>query len=219
MSHAFHAIVPVKSLALAKSRLSELLGPAERRALALAMLEDVLAMLRFAPDIERVGVVSRDAAVLRAARAAGADVLLDRAPGLNEALAQADDHYARMGAGARLLIHADLPLATADEIGMLAAALREGADVALAPARDGGTNALAYAAERPLPPMFGGASLARHLAGARERGLSARMVRARGLERDIDRPEDLIWLAEQPGERAAQRYTRALGILQRVACV
>jgi 2-phospho-L-lactate/phosphoenolpyruvate guanylyltransferase len=48
-----HAIVPMKSLALAKSRLAGLLDPPERRALALAMLEDVLRAAEMAPSISR----------------------------------------------------------------------------------------------------------------------------------------------------------------------
>lgn len=214
-----HAIVPVKSLALAKSRLSEMLDPGERRELALAMLEDVLRMLRATPIVARVGVVSRDPTVLRLAYRMGADRLLDQTRDLNGALTQAAAQYTQSGAEALLVLHGDLPLATPDELGLLAAKLTSSTDIAFAPARDGGTNALACIAPHPMPFSFGGRSLERHVHGAQEQHLTPHLVRSRGLERDIDRPEDLIWLLETPGETAAQRYVRQLGILERAACV
>jgi len=114
-----HAIVPVKSLALAKSRLSEMLDQGERRALALAMLEDVLRLLQATPVIARFGVVSRDTTVLRMAHRMGADRLIDHADDLNGALIQAATQYTQAGAQALLVLHADLPLATPEELGRI----------------------------------------------------------------------------------------------------
>jgi len=214
-----HAIVPVKSLALAKSRLSEMLDQGERRALALAMLEDVLRLLQATPVIARFGVVSRDTTVLRMAHRMGADRLIDHADDLNGALIQAATQYTQAGAQALLVLHADLPLATPEELGRMAGGLASATDITLAPARDGGTNALACVAPHPLPFLFGGRSLERHVRAAHEQRLTPHLVRSSGLERDIDRPEDLIWLLETPGETAAQRFVRQLGILERAACV
>jgi 2-phospho-L-lactate/phosphoenolpyruvate guanylyltransferase len=214
-----YAIVPVKSLALAKSRLAGLLDAAERRALALAMLEDVLRAAERAASIDRTLVVSRDPTVLRAARALGAQPLPDRADGLNAAIAQAAQVARAAGADHMLALHADLPLVTPAELEGICAAPRDRAQLALAPARDGGTNALGCRLPPPLPFWFGRASLERHLAEARERGLEASLVRLPGLERDIDRPEDLVWLLERPGDTLAQRYVRTLGVIERVACV
>jgi 2-phospho-L-lactate/phosphoenolpyruvate guanylyltransferase len=212
-----HAIVPVKSLALAKSRLSELLEPTERHALALAMLEDVLRALFAAVHVRHTSVVTHDAAVAHHAQRLGAQIFHDITQDLNTALTQAAQ---AAGAGNRLLIvHADLPLLQPTEIGLFAEALDQGVQLALAAARDGGTNALACINPQPIPFHFGNASLARHLAEARERSITAQLVRSRGLERDIDRPDDLIWLAEQSGNSRAQELVRALGIIERVACV
>ena len=76
-----HAIVPVKSLALAKSRLSEMLDSGERHALALAMLEDVLRLLQSTPVVTRFGVVSRDPTVLQLAYRMGAGFIPVRKAG------------------------------------------------------------------------------------------------------------------------------------------
>src|SRR5437762_2912326 len=98
------AIVPVKALSLAKSRLSALLTTSERRALVLSMLRDVLAALQAARGIDRMGVISADPTVLALAAERGADALLDRASDLNAALTQASLHYAAAGATATLVL-------------------------------------------------------------------------------------------------------------------
>jgi 2-phospho-L-lactate/phosphoenolpyruvate guanylyltransferase len=214
-----HAIVPVKSLALAKSRLAGLLDPPERRSLALAMLEDVLRAAQQAASISRTLVVSRDPTVLSVARTLGAQPIADRTDGLNAALDQAAQIARASGADRMLALHADLPLVTPGELDNICMALHEPVQLALAPARDGGTNALGCRLPPPLPFWFGRASMERHLAEARERGLATQLVRLTGLERDIDRPEDLIWLLEQPGDTLAQRYVRTIGVIERVACV
>jgi len=54
------ALVPLKDLVQAKSRLAGLLRPSERRALAQAMVEDVLSVLSRHKDIVRVTLVSDD---------------------------------------------------------------------------------------------------------------------------------------------------------------
>ena len=213
------AIIPVKRLRLAKGRLAGLLTEVERRALVLAMFEDVLAALRGARAVDRVGVISSEAAVLARAAALGVDALVDRSGDLNAALAQAAGHYAARGAQAALVLHADVPLVTGAEIDAFAAALGGGRGVVLAGARDGGTNALLARPPLALPFLFGAGSLSRHLAAARELGLPARLFRGRGLALDVDRPDDLLLLAELEGQTATQRLARELSVAERVMCV
>src|SRR4051812_47400037 len=54
------AIVPLKRLDQAKTRLAEVLSPPERRQLMEALLGDVLGVLRAVPQIDRVVVASSD---------------------------------------------------------------------------------------------------------------------------------------------------------------
>ncbi|HNP74545.1 MAG TPA: 2-phospho-L-lactate guanylyltransferase, partial [Kouleothrix sp.] len=88
------AIIPVKRLGQAKSRLANILSPAERRLLVQAMLDDVLAAMLATRGVDRVGVISADPAVLAQAAARGAEVILDQQADLNAALTQAAGHYA-----------------------------------------------------------------------------------------------------------------------------
>jgi 2-phospho-L-lactate/phosphoenolpyruvate guanylyltransferase len=212
-----YAIVPVKPLHLAKGRLSAVLNASERRALVLAMLGDVLAALRATAVVGETIVVSRDSEVLALAARLGTAALLERAEGLNLAYAQAAAFAGRSGAAALLALPADLPLIASDEIAGLVAAAEE-AGVALVPSRDGGTNALYRPIDSSLPFLFGSGSLARHLGAARERGITARLFRAPGLEHDIDQPDDLLLLADTAGETAAQQLVRELCVEARLAC-
>ena len=88
------AVVPVKELDRAKERLAPVLPPERRRALMLAMLEDVLAALAAAPGLAGLAVVTVDAA----ARTAGG--ALWRAHYRNGAR---DGHTGAVAAAARLL--------------------------------------------------------------------------------------------------------------------
>jgi len=213
------AIVPVKTLATAKGRLARFLTPAERRALVQAMLDDVLAALQAARHIARIGVVGADAVVLAQAAARGADTLIDQHHDLNAALTQAIRHYAAAGAAATLVLHADVPLVTPDEIEQLIAVGQAPPSAVLAPSRDGGTNALLTCPPLALPFHFGADSLARHTAAARRHGVRLRQFRRPGLELDIDRPDDLWLLAETAGDSAAQQLVRELNVYDRMAYV
>ena len=213
------AIVPVKTLATAKRRLARFLTLAERAALVRAMLDDVLAALVAARHVARIGVISADAAVLAQAAARGVETLVDQYNDLNAALTQAARHYAKAGAAATLVLHADVPLVTPDEIEQLIAAGQAPPTVVLAPSRDGGTNALLSCPPLALPFQFGADSLARHSAAARVHGVRLEQLRSPGLELDIDRPDDLWLLAETAGESAAQQLVRELNIYDRMAYV
>ncbi|MFL6271387.1 MAG: 2-phospho-L-lactate guanylyltransferase, partial [Actinomycetes bacterium] len=64
-------IVPLKALAEAKGRLAPAVGPLQRRLLAIAMFEDVVAALQAVPGLDKPVVVSPDREVWRRAEAMG----------------------------------------------------------------------------------------------------------------------------------------------------
>ena len=189
--------VPVKDLAAAKQRLVPALGPQARRALARAMLRDVLTALG-AARLDRVWVVTRDAEVAAAAGALGAEPLAPPTPAENAthtaAVAFAQAEAGRRGARVFLTVPGDVPCATAAELAELAAAARPGAP-AFAPSRSGlGTNGVALAPPDAMPLRFGEPSFAGHLAAARARGLAPRVLVLHGLGLDVDTPDDLAAL-------------------------
>jgi 2-phospho-L-lactate guanylyltransferase len=181
-------LVPLKSLAEAKGRLAPAVGRLQRRLLAIAMFEDVVAALQAVPALEAPVVVSPDREVWRRADAMGCRVV-EEPPGagdLNAALAAA---AAGLGDGAPLLVvAADLPLASAAGLERVLAAE---APVAVVPSADGaGTNVLAWRDPASFAPSFGPDSATRHLAVP-----GAVRVDDPDLSLDVDTAEDLRTVA------------------------
>ncbi len=170
------AVVPMKSMDLAKSRLAGVLEPAGRRTLARQMLDHVLETLRQA-GISQVRIADGDRD-LNADVAAAAHLVQDE------------------GATDLLLVMADLPYLAADDIAALLDAGRQSA-VVIAEAKDGGTNALLLRPPTALQFAFatGQPSAHRHAELARVAGIEPVIVRRPGLARDIDTPADLAALA------------------------
>jgi len=183
----------VKPLALAKSRLSGVLSPPERRELVLEMLAAVLRALACPPrSVAAVWVASPDEDVLAHAEAHGARPLLDAGADLNDALERARAALTMAGAGAMLALPADVPLVRAADIAALAAALTGPAAVVLAPDAAGqGTNALGMRLPSRLPFRFGPGSAGLHRAAAVERGLPLFEHRSAALGLDVDDPASL----------------------------
>ena len=180
-------LVPLKALAEAKGRLAPEVGPLQRRLLAIAMFEDVIAALQAVPVLAAPVVVSPDREVWRRADAMGCRVV-EEPPGagdLNAALAAAAKAAAN---GALLVVAADLPLASAAGLERVLAAE---APVAVVPSADGaGTNVLAWRDPASFAPSFGPDSAARHLAVP-----GAVRVDDPGLSLDVDTVEDLRTVA------------------------
>ncbi len=188
-----HAIVPMKSLERAKSRLAGILTPAERRALVIEMLARVIHTLRDpAAHVAAIWLISADAVALQLGAAWGARPLREPGGDLNAALEQARRAAVAAGAEAMLVVPGDVPLITPADVRTLVTFLAHGADLALAPDAAGhGTNALSLRRAAAIPFRFGHESAARHLAEAAARGLHARRYSSPTIALDVDDPMGL----------------------------
>jgi len=186
------ALVPVKRLAQAKSRLRAVLPDGQRREFVLAMLEDVLRLTLGQPAIGATAVVSADEDVLAFARRLGAQPIREPpgSRGLNAALTSAAGELARQGASGLLVLPADVPLATPTDIEAILGAWQE-APVVLCASHSGGTGALALRPPQAIPFRLGPRSFTAHRRAAAERGLAITVLSRPGLALDIDRPEHL----------------------------
>jgi 2-phospho-L-lactate guanylyltransferase len=195
MSAATWVIIPVKSLPTAKQRLSPLLPAAVRRQLVLAMLQAVLAAAAAARGVHKVLVVTPDADVAELAKAHAAEVLRERrGRGLNAAVRAGLAAAAAAGARRALVLPADVPLVSAEELGSLLQSAAVGAEarVTLVPAADGeGTNGLLLAPPQAMQPAFGPGSYVRHLSQALAKRIDVEVLHLPGLAADIDQPRDL----------------------------
>ncbi|MDX1733469.1 MAG: 2-phospho-L-lactate guanylyltransferase [Halioglobus sp.] len=217
------AIIPLKDLVQAKSRLSGLLGPSERRALAQAMAEDVLAQLQLHPRVDDVVLVSDDAGARMLAAAYGARCWSERSlgcHGLNAALAAACGRLARERSGQVLIMHADVPLVTGRELDEAIAAQAAAAGIVIGPDRHGiGTNLMLFSLPGVPDFHFGSDSCRRHLAWARTACVPAHTVQLPGIGLDVDEPEDLARLLAAAGSGAGARtfeMLRSSGVADRL---
>jgi 2-phospho-L-lactate guanylyltransferase len=188
---SYRAIIPVKTLSEAKSRLAPHLTQHQRETLALDMLRHVVQTLCASQEFELVTVVSPDMRVLEKARIWGARASFEERSGHNPALHMAALRELAEGAGALLTISADLPLLTPGDIDIMVERSTR-FDVVLAPSMDGtGTNAMLARPPLVVPYLFGVNSLEKHLRAARRRGLNSNIYASRGLSLDIDTIEDV----------------------------
>jgi 2-phospho-L-lactate guanylyltransferase len=187
------AIVPVKPLRLGKSRLSGVLSDEERAVLNRKFLEQTLDTLNKIPEIAQTLVVSRDPAAQAIAHEFSArSVLEDGNPNLNSALTRATllaRNFAKRGV---LVLPADLPLLTPEDLKELILHLHAGAGVVIAPDRhQDGTNALLMSLDALIPYSFGPGSFHLHCESARKNGARLEIVQNEHIGLDLDTPADL----------------------------
>lgn len=190
------ALVPIRGLETAKTRLGQDLDAEERIDLVTRLLRRTLIATRDSRRIAGTIVVTMDpeaAGIAKELRAVG---LVERAPGLNAAIEAARSLAVARGATAVLVLPADLPSVAPQAIDDLlaTAASAPGASrlVAIVPDRHGlGTNALLLSPPDAIDPAFGDASRATH--EQRAQGAGARYVELDGpLSLDVDTPADLL---------------------------
>lgn len=170
-----------------KQRLA--IGDADRRALAGAMLADVLAA---AASVGRVLVVAPARTALPAATILVEDPLRGQGAAVRAGL---DAAAAAALPGPFLVVNADLPCATSRDLLALAGAVPDGG-LALAPAADGTTNALGLADPGVFAPLYGPGSAGRFAALA-----TSTTIDAPNLADDVDTLDDLVRLRDRVGAR------------------
>lgn len=190
---AVWAIVPVKPLDRAKSRLAGVLSRDERATLSQQLLTNTLKTLGQVPGVEQTLVVSRDSSALALARDYGARTMTERGgPQLNRALVRATLLARGYNVSAVLVLPADLPLVTSQDIERILALGVDPPVVVIAPdRRRSGTNALLSAPPGLIEYDFGADSFDRHVAHAREAGARLEICELPSLGLDLDVPEDL----------------------------
>jgi 2-phospho-L-lactate guanylyltransferase len=210
------AAVPVKDLVNAKQRLVRVLDAPERRALARAMLSDVLRALGGA-GVDRIWVVTRDPEAAALARGFGAEPLAEAENrGHTAAVAAAQAEATRIDADVFLTIPGDVPCISAVEIRTLVDALPPPPAVVFTPSRSGlGTNGVLLAPPAVMPLRFGEPSFDHHLAAARARQLVSRVVRLPGLGLDVDDADDLAALLAAGAGTESARLVAGWRVLER----
>ena len=198
----FGVLVPVKPIAVAKSRLAPL-GDRVRRELVRVLAADTVAAALSSSAVARVLVVTDDHVLAGFLQRLGAEVLPDGASDLNESLVEAAAELSRRepGLGGTVALCADLPSLRPAELteALGVAGTHDGAFVA--DAAGSGTTMVSARSLHAFRPGFGIGSRHTHLGlGLHE----INEVAVPTLRRDVDTPEDLaVALTLGVGERTA----------------
>jgi 2-phospho-L-lactate guanylyltransferase len=208
------AVLPVKRFDDAKQRLGEALRSGTRRALAEAMLTDVLTALRRSRRVDAVIVVTSEHGADALARAHDARTIRDPdEPGHNPAASEGVRWALEQGARRVLLVPGDCPALDPIEVDdLLLAHPHSEARVTIVPDRHGtGTNALVLCPPDAIAPSFGPGSRARHEGLAREAGAECRIAEPPSLALDIDTVDDLnVLRAALDARTGGAAHTRGL---------
>ena len=145
------------------------------------------------PQIAGTLVISRDTRALAIAREAGVHTVQESgAPELNNALMRATQVVAGWRSGAVLILPADLPLITPEDLtGMIELGQEARTVVIATDGRDDGTNAMLIRPPGLFTYAYGEGSFQRHVMLARAAGAEVKQYRSERLALDIDVPADL----------------------------
>jgi 2-phospho-L-lactate/phosphoenolpyruvate guanylyltransferase len=210
------AVLPVKRFAAAKQRLSTGLAPGTRRALAEAMLTDVLVALGRTDRVDDVIVVTAEPVAEALALGYGARVVADRLEEGQSAAAEQGLRAVR-DADVVLLVPGDCPALDPSELDALLASVEPAPSVVVVPDRHGtGTNALVLHPPDAIAPAFGPGSRERHEDLAHDAGAVVRVEALPSLVLDVDTPDDLAAMkAALDRSHGGAAHTR--GLLRRLA--
>ncbi|MFD4574079.1 2-phospho-L-lactate guanylyltransferase [Streptomyces sp. NPDC058417] len=203
-------VIPLKPLALAKSRLADTASDGLRPGLALAFAADTVAAALACAAVRDVAVVTVDAVAARELAALGARVVPDEPrAGLNAALAHAAAVVrARRPHGAVAALNADLPALRPAELVRVLDAAAEFPRSFLPDTAAIGTTLLAVAPGEELRPAFGTDSRSRHRASG---AVELTPTGVDSVRQDVDTGDDLrAALALGVGPRTAAAAARLL---------
>ncbi len=208
-------LIPVNRLDRAKGRLAALLEPAERAELVRRSLAAVLAAVEGAGM--KAVVLTSDEAV--AAQTPAGVRALGEDPDLRGLSAQLERASGLLAVEELLILHADLPLVTAEALRELVAQAPPAPSATLVRPGDGGTNAMLLRPPGRFPLAYGRGSGDLHEAAAREAGLAVRRADVPALALDLDTPSDVRELLSTAEGRASEagRYLVEIGIEGREA--
>jgi 2-phospho-L-lactate guanylyltransferase len=212
------AILPVKRFGAAKVRLGDELSGGTRRALAEAMVTDVLMALRRTKAVAEVLLVTSEPAAEAIGRGYGANVLYDgQESGQSDATLIGIAHAIEQGATRVLLVPGDTPAVDPAEIEALLDRPVSGRSVVIVPDRHGsGTNALLLTPPDVIEPAFGPGSREKHEQAAAAARVPCTVEQVETLALDVDTSEDLAALRTAlANRRGGAAHTR--GMLSRIA--
>ncbi len=184
-------VIPVKPLPDSKSRLHEVLSPAERQRLTRCLLRRLLAVLADVAGLGQPLVVSRDTAVAHITHAAHSELYQEQpTANLNQALHEARAYLRRTDPAMThlLILPSDLPLVQPSDVAQVMASPT--AVALVSDQRHTGTNALLLPSTAVFTLHYGPHSFQKHQQEASHRQLPYTILALPRLQFDLDTPQD-----------------------------
>jgi 2-phospho-L-lactate/phosphoenolpyruvate guanylyltransferase len=217
--HEFRALLlPIKDLYNAKQRLTGVLAPEERFALAQAMLADTIRAVRGIQHAQKIFVVTNYEPAMETAAKYGWEILREEQQISESASVDfASRLCAERGVSALLRLPLDLPLVQSGDIDELLATECAAPAIVMVPSRDGtGTNAILRTPPTLFRSHFGPDSFAKHRAEAEQVGAKIIVRRNPRLEMDVDDEADLRELLRRDlAQTATGKWLEESGVAAR----
>lgn len=192
---SINLVIPMKAPQESKQRLKTALGRDQRSKLAISLFEQTLAFFHQHFSHLPMLVVTSSDLISNLARRYGASVLLEeRSDGLNLALEKATQWSLEQGFTSQLVLPADIACLKVEEIETLLNCEMGYQGVAIAVAKDKGTNALLCSPPNAIPFCFGFESSKAHQIEALNKSLDCHLLDLPFLGQDVDLPVDLAYL-------------------------
>ncbi len=184
------ALIPVKQLDQAKSRLSLALSAEARAQLMHDTLRRTVYALQASNLCECISIVTLDEQVMSWAREWGVSVISEHRTGLNEALNEA--RGACDNTESVLVVHGDVAWLAVEDVQAIVTLAAADRAVVIAPDRhDKGTNALLLKPPCVIDFAYGEGSAQRHAWLARQAGIEPLWYRSSSISLDVDVAADL----------------------------
>lgn len=203
-------ILPVKHLQDSKIRLKDILSDEQRCRFSYLMVVDTMQTLCSSDYVQGVTMISSDKSLSRLAEQYNAEfILTDKDSGYSKDAMDAITALSKNGVDKIAIIPTDLPQLSHHDLELLDNAHQQGITLCAAE-KDGGTNAFVFTPPLAIPLLFGLDSFKKHKQAAKNREITVNIVNTTGVQRDIDRLEDLQWLSKQASGGEAWKYVKDL---------
>jgi 2-phospho-L-lactate guanylyltransferase len=191
------AVIPIKNLHFAKSRLSNILTPQQRKSLVLYLLNITIKTLKESQFISEIIIVSSDKAIQRFCVKNNLRFIRDSDNGVNNAVRLADRYCIDNDIDANIIIPQDLPLLSVNEIDEICNISKKYIKcIIICPSkRFDGTNILFRKPPDVIKTFYDDNSYINHLKEALKFNIPIESLDLDKLKLDIDTKEDLIELS------------------------
>ncbi len=191
-----HVIIPFKGVMESKSRLVSGISDDMRKRLVIAMLSDVISAVTFSKKVSHLIVITSDKKIENVMPKNATLLLEDKPRGINQAIIEATEYSINMNAEATLVIPADLPLITPQDINTIISKGKSKPAVILSPSLTGGTNILYRTPPQIIEPKFGRNSFHAHLNESKKMNIEPKIYSSPRVSLDLDEIEDVKKLVQ-----------------------